>query len=85
MVGIQIPEIAYAVVFADSVLEINIRGMQRTNTHYAAKPTDRFHIGSNTTTLMNVLRTRYAKQLSRSILATNAQIIIPCLNSDAIN
>lgn len=44
----NIPELAYAVVSADSVLELNVAGVKRANTNYKAALTDRFHIGSNT-------------------------------------
>ena len=44
----QIPEIAFAVVSADSVFELQVLGVQRANTDYKAKYNDRFHIGSNT-------------------------------------
>ncbi|GAB2847351.1 serine hydrolase domain-containing protein [Hymenobacter ruber] len=44
----HIPELAYAVVSADSVLEMQTLGVQRVNTDFQARPTDRFHIGSNT-------------------------------------
>jgi len=44
----QIPELAYAVVSADSILELQILGVQRTGTTYMATQNDRFHIGSNT-------------------------------------
>lgn len=44
----KIPELAFAVVSADSVFEMQISGAQRINTNYIAKISDRFHIGSNT-------------------------------------
>ena len=47
-VAYGIPELAFAVVSADSVLECRTLGVQRVNTRFAARPGDRFHIGSNT-------------------------------------
>ena len=44
----KIPELAFAVVSADTVFEIRTLGVQRINTNFKAKPNDRFHIGSNT-------------------------------------
>ena len=44
----KIPELAYAVVSSDSILELQTLGVQRINTNYLAKQNDRFHIGSNT-------------------------------------
>ncbi len=44
----QIPELAYAVVSADSIFELQVLGVQRTNTNFQATINDRFHIGSNT-------------------------------------
>lgn len=44
----KIPELAYAVVAADAVFEMQIAGVQRINTNFKAEPNDRFHIGSNT-------------------------------------
>jgi CubicO group peptidase (beta-lactamase class C family) len=44
----RIPELAFAVVSADSVLACHTIGVKRINTNHAASPGDRFHIGSNT-------------------------------------
>jgi CubicO group peptidase (beta-lactamase class C family) len=44
----KIPEIAFAVVSADSVLEMQVLGTRRINFDFPAKQTDKFHIGSNT-------------------------------------
>lgn len=43
-----IPELAYAVVTADSILVLETIGVQRNNLGYRAGPNDRFHLGSNT-------------------------------------
>jgi len=44
----KVPELAFAVVSSDSVLECHVLGVKRANSTYAAQPGDRFHIGSNT-------------------------------------
>ena len=44
----KIPELAFAVVSADTIFELQTLGVQRINTDFKAKPDDRFHIGSNT-------------------------------------
>lgn len=44
----RIPELAFAVVSADTVFVQQTLGVQRINSDFAAKPNDRFHLGSNT-------------------------------------
>ena len=44
----HIPELGYAVVSADSVLELQVMGVHKRKTHDAASLKDRFRIGSNT-------------------------------------
>lgn len=44
----KVPELAFAVVSSDSVLECHVMGVKRAGTAYAAQQGDRFHIGSNT-------------------------------------
>ncbi|MBC7426482.1 MAG: serine hydrolase, partial [Bacteroidia bacterium] len=44
----DIPELAFAVISADSIYEMKILGFQRINTRYKAQPDDKFRIGSNT-------------------------------------
>ncbi|PWV51671.1 serine hydrolase [Chitinophaga sp. S165] len=44
----NVPELAFAVISSDSVLECHTLGIKRANTDYAAQQGDRFHIGSNT-------------------------------------
>ncbi|MFH2048780.1 MAG: serine hydrolase domain-containing protein [bacterium] len=43
-----IPELGYAVVSSDSVLEMATLGFKRANSTIAAEPNDRFHLGSCT-------------------------------------
>lgn len=50
-----VPELGYAVVSADSVLEWAVIGQQRAEGDYPAQWDDRFHIGSNTKALTAVL------------------------------
>lgn len=47
-IAYKIPELAFAVVSADTVFESQTVGVQRINTNFTAKPADRFHLGSNT-------------------------------------
>lgn len=47
-IAYNIPELAFAVVSADTVFEWQTLGVQRANTDFTAKPSDRFHLGSNT-------------------------------------
>lgn len=51
----HIPELAYAVVSADTVFEVQTLGVQRVNTAFLARPADRFHIGSNTKAITSFL------------------------------
>lgn len=44
----KIPELVFAVVSADTIIELQTLGIQRINTDFKAKTDDRFHIGSNT-------------------------------------
>lgn len=44
----NIPELAFAVVSADTIFETGTLGVQRINSTLTARPGDRFHIGSNT-------------------------------------
>jgi CubicO group peptidase (beta-lactamase class C family) len=60
----KIPELGYAVVSSDSVLEIQISGFKRINSRFKAELTDRFHLGSNTkaiTSLIAALLVRHHK------------------------
>lgn len=58
----EIPELAYAVISADTILEMQILGVQRINTEYLAKPTDRFHIGSNTKAITSFISALLVEQ-----------------------
>ncbi|MBF9221340.1 serine hydrolase domain-containing protein [Hymenobacter ruricola] len=51
----HIPELAYAVVTAGGVIDMQTLGNQRQQPGYPAKPTDRFHLGSNTKAITALL------------------------------
>ena len=58
----NIPELAYAVVSSDSILEIQTLGYQRINTNFKAKLSDRFRLGSITKTITSYLATILVKE-----------------------
>lgn len=58
----HIPELAFAVVSADNVLEQQTMGYQRVNTHYKAQATDKFRIGSNTKAITGFIAALLVKQ-----------------------
>lgn len=58
----KIPELAYAVVSSDSILELQSLGVQRINTNYSAKLNDRFHIGSNTKAITSFIAALLVQQ-----------------------
>lgn len=58
----NIPELGYAVVAADTVMEIQVTGVQRIHTGQKATPEDRFRIGSNTKTITAYLARVMVKQ-----------------------
>lgn len=61
-INYKIPEIGYAVVSSDSVLEISVMGVQRWNTNYKANINDKFRIGSNTKTITSYIAALIIKQ-----------------------
>ncbi|OXA76840.1 hypothetical protein B0A65_18005 [Flavobacterium frigidimaris] len=58
----KIPELAYAVVSSDSILEIQALGYQRINTNFKAKLSDKFRLGSITKTITSYLATVLVKE-----------------------
>jgi len=58
----KIPELAYAVVSADSVLELQVMGFQKINTKLKAQLNDKFRIGSNTKTITSYIAELLVKQ-----------------------
>lgn len=58
----KIPELAYAVVSADSVLELQVLGFQKINTKLKAQLNDKFRIGSNTKTVTSYMAELLVKQ-----------------------
>ncbi|MCV2485820.1 beta-lactamase family protein [Flavobacterium sp. SH_e] len=51
----KIPELAYAVVSSDSILEINVLGFQRYKSSHKAKINDKFRLGSITKTITSYI------------------------------
>ena len=58
----KIPELAYAVVSSESILEIHVLGVQRVNTNFKASINDKFRIGSNTKTITSYISAVLVKQ-----------------------
>ena len=58
----KIPELAFAIVSADSIFEKKTLGVQRINTDFKAKPNDRFHIGSNTKAITSFIAALLVEQ-----------------------
>ena len=58
----HIPELAYAVVSADSILEIQAVGYQRINSKYKAKINDKFRLGSITKTVTSYIAAVLVKE-----------------------
>ncbi len=44
----RIPELGYAVISSDSIIEAGTLGVRKVGSRLAARPEDRFHLGSNT-------------------------------------
>ncbi|HSC37246.1 MAG TPA: hypothetical protein VLD19_05220, partial [Chitinophagaceae bacterium] len=47
-IAFHIPELAWAVVSSDSIYEMQVSGYRKINSSLAARPEDKFRIGSNT-------------------------------------
>jgi len=58
----KIPELAFAVISADTIFELQTLGVQRVNTDFKAKPDDRFHIGSNTKAITSFISALLVEQ-----------------------
>lgn len=58
----KIPELAYAVVSADSVYEMKISGVRKIHTQLNASLSDRFRIGSNTKAVTGYIAALLVKQ-----------------------
>ena len=61
-VEFKIPELAYAVITSDTILEIQVLGFQKINTNLKAKFNDKFRIGSNTKTITSYIAALLVKQ-----------------------
>ncbi|RAJ81993.1 CubicO group peptidase (beta-lactamase class C family) [Chitinophaga dinghuensis] len=64
----NIPELAYAVVCDTGVMETQIFGTKKINSHLPAAPSDRFRIGSNTKAITSLL---IAQQIQAGRLTWN--------------
>ncbi|MBS7255013.1 serine hydrolase domain-containing protein [Flavobacterium branchiicola] len=58
----KIPELAYAVVSSDSIIEIQALGYQRYNSSFKAKMNDKFRLGSITKTVTSYIATLLVKE-----------------------
>jgi CubicO group peptidase (beta-lactamase class C family) len=58
----KIPEIAYAVVSSDSVLELATIGVKKINTFIYVESNDKFRIGSNTKAITSFIAAQLVKQ-----------------------
>jgi CubicO group peptidase (beta-lactamase class C family) len=58
----EIPELAYAVVSSDSVLEMHVLGIRKWGTDHMAGPDNRFRIGSNTKAITGFIAARLVKE-----------------------
>ena len=58
----KIPELAYAVISAHSVLELQVLGLKKINTNSKAQINDKFRIGSNTKTITSYITELLVKQ-----------------------
>ncbi|QQR84994.1 MAG: beta-lactamase family protein [Flavobacteriales bacterium] len=58
----RIPELGYAVVSADSVLELHVLGTKRVDRAWPADEDDRFRIGSNTKTITALIAAQLVHQ-----------------------
>ncbi len=61
-VAYNVPELAYAVISTDSIIEMHVSGVTKINTAHAAGITDRFRIGSNTKTITAFIAAELVKQ-----------------------
>lgn len=58
----HIPEVGYAVVSSDKILEMSVMGVQRANTSLKAKLNDKFRIGSNTKAITGFIAAQLVNQ-----------------------
>lgn len=58
----KIPELAYAVISADSVYDMRVLGVRKIHTQLQARYTDRFRLGSNTKAITGLLAAILVKQ-----------------------
>jgi CubicO group peptidase (beta-lactamase class C family) len=58
----KIPELAYAVVSADSIYEMNVAGVRKINTTLAATSADRFRLGNTTKAITGMIAALQVRQ-----------------------
>jgi CubicO group peptidase (beta-lactamase class C family) len=58
----KIPELSYAVVSSDSILELHALGLRKVNTRLRASLNDRFRIGSNTKAITGFIAAQQVKE-----------------------
>jgi len=57
----KIPELAYAVVSSDKIIEIQTLGFKKINSKLSAEPNDKFRIGSNTKAITGFIAAQLVK------------------------
>jgi CubicO group peptidase (beta-lactamase class C family) len=58
----EIPELGYAVISSEAILEIQTLGFKRVNSTIVAQPQDRFHLGSNTKAITGFIAALLVRQ-----------------------
>lgn len=58
----KIPELAYAIISSDSIIEMNVLGFHKINSKEKAKVSDRFRMGSNTKPITSYIAASLVKQ-----------------------
>ncbi len=61
-INYNIPELGYAAVSSDSILEMNVKGFKRADTDITAELSDRFHLGSNTKAITGLIAALLVKE-----------------------
>ncbi len=75
MIQYEVPELAYAVISSDSVLEMSVGGITKIHTDRHACLNDRFRIGSNTKTITTFIA---AELVKKGLINWNSRLIDVC-------
>ena len=75
----SVPGLVYAVVTADSIIEMHASGVRKYKTRDSIRISDRFHIGTNTTTFTTYLAARMA-EAGKISWSANIIKLLPELN-----